>query len=108
MNSNNAHKKLVELAPVVPFSEFERVLKEEATPSNPVKVGWITKEGKNRYYFMYYIDGPIGTDNAGGSETKALEGMVNIPVVGLKGTWRTLTWGTVYKFRFNGKTYRVT
>lgn len=107
MNSNSAHKKLVELAPVVPFSEFERILKEEATPSNPVKVGWITQEGKNRYYNFYWIDGPIGTDNAGGSETKALEDMYNVPVIGLKGTWRTLSFDTVYKFRFNGKTYRV-
>ena len=107
MNSNSVHNKLVELAPIVPFSEFERVLKEEATPSNPVKVGWITQEGKNRYYFMYYIDGPLGDGISGGTDTKAAEGMVNIPVIGLKGVWRTLTWGTVYKFRFNNKTYRV-
>lgn len=107
MNSNTAHRKLLELAPVVPFSEFERILKEEATPSNPVKVAWITQEGKDRYYNMYWIDGPIGDGIEGGTDTKELEGMVNIPVTGLKGTWRTLTWDTVYKFRFNNKTYRV-
>ena len=107
MNSNTVHNKLVELAPVVPFSEFERILKEEATPSNPVRVAWITKEGKDRYYNFYWIDGPIGDGIAGGSDTKALEDMYNVPVIGKRGTWRTLDFNTVYKFRFNNKTYRV-
>jgi hypothetical protein len=107
MNSNIAHRKLVELAPIVSFSEFERILKEEATPSNPVKVGWITNEGKNRYYNFYWIDGPIGDGIAGGSDTKALEDMYNVPVIGLNGSWRTLDFNTVYKFRFNNKTFRV-
>lgn len=107
MNVNIVHKKLIEFAPLVPFEEFERVLKEEATPSNPVRVGWITKEGRNRYYDMYWIDGPIGDGIAGGTDTKALEDMYNVPVVGLEGAWRTLDFGTVYKFRFNNKTFRV-
>jgi hypothetical protein len=107
MNANLAHNKIVQLAPSVPFSEFERVLKEEATPSNPVKVGWITKEGKDRYYEMYWIDGPIGDGIAGGTDTKALEDMYNVPVIGLTGTWRTIDFGTFYKYRFNNKTFRV-
>ena len=107
MNSNTVHNKLIQFAPSVPFSEFENVLKNEATPSNPVKVQWTTMEGNTRYYDMYWIDGPIGENNAGGSITKAGEGMVNIPVVGLEGKWRTLTWDTVTKFRFNNKTYNI-
>lgn len=107
MNSNIAHRKMLEFAPTVPFSEFERILKEEATPSNPIKVQWTTMEGNTRYYDMYWIDGPIGDGIAGGTDTKELEGMVNIPVVGLTGTWRTLTWDTVTKFRFNNKTFNV-
>jgi len=108
MNPNKAYKNILKFAPpVVSFSEFEDVLMNQATPSNPIKVEWTTMEGNTRYYNMYWISGPLGTDNAGGSETKAANGMVNIPVVGLDGTWRTLTWDTVTKFRFNGKTYRV-
>jgi hypothetical protein len=107
MNPNSVHNKIVEFAPIVSFEEFERVLKEFSSPSNPVRVGWITKEGNDRYYDMYWIDGPIGDGIAGGTDTKALEDMYNVPVVGLDGNWRTLDFGTVYKYRFNNRTFRV-
>ena len=109
MNSNIAHRKLLTLAPSVPFSEFERILKEESSPNNPIKVGWITKEGKNRYYNFYWLDGPVGFTEQGMamSETKAREDMYNVPVIGLDGNWRTLDFNTIYKFRFNNITYRI-
>ena len=108
MNSNSVHSKLQQfISAEISFSEFEDILKNQATASNPVRVGWITETGRKRYYDMYWIDGPIGDGIAGGTDTKALENMYNIPVIGLRGTWRTLSYDTVYKFRFNNKTYRV-
>jgi hypothetical protein len=107
MDSNTAHKKILEFAPSVPFSQFEDVLMNQSTPSNPVKVGWVTKEGNDRYYDFYWISGPLGNGIDGGSDTKALEDMYNVPVVGLDGKWRTLDFNTIYKFRFNNKTYRI-
>jgi hypothetical protein len=107
MDSNTAHKKILEFAPSVPFSQFEDILMNQSSPSNPVKVEWTTMEGNTRYYDMFWIDGPIGNGIDGGTDTKEAEGMVNISVVGLEGKWRTLTWDTVKKFRFNNKTYNV-
>lgn len=108
MDINTAHRNLFKFAPqTVSLQEFRRVLEEDATPSNPVKVEWETMEGKTRYYDMYWIDGPLGDGIAGGTNTKARNGMVNIPVIGLDGTWRTLTYDTITKFRFNNKTFRV-
>ena len=108
MTSNIVSKKLVEfISQEISFSEFEDILLNQATESNPARVGWITELGKKRYYDMYWIDGPIGNGIEGGSDTKAEVDMYNVPVVGLDGDWRTLDFNTVYKVRFNNRTYRV-
>jgi hypothetical protein len=108
MTSNSVSKKLVEfISQTISFSEFEDILLNQATASNPARVGWITETGKKRYYDMYWIDGPIGNGIEGGSDTKAEVDMYNIPVVGLDGDWRTLDFNTVYKVRFNNRTYKV-
>jgi len=102
MTSNSVSKKLVEfISQEISFSEFEDILLNQATASNPVRVGWITETGKKRYYDMYWIDGPIGNGIDGGTDTKEAEGMVNISVAGLEGRWGTLTCDTVKKFRSN-------
>jgi hypothetical protein len=108
MNSNLVNSKLVQfISKEMSFSDFEDILKNQATKANPVRVGWITELGKKRYYDMYWIDGPIGDGIAGGSDTKAAMDMYNIPVVGLDGDWRTLDFNTVYKVRWNNQTYKV-
>jgi hypothetical protein len=108
MTNNSVNKKLVEfISQTISFSEFEDILLNQATESNPARVGWITETGKKRYYDMYWIDGPIGNGIEGGSDTKAEMDMYNIPVVGLDGDWRTLDFNTVYKVRFNNRTYKV-
>ena len=107
MTSNSVHKKLVNfISETISFSDFEQML-YNSSPRWPVRVGWITETGKKRYYDMYWIDGPIGDGIAGGSDTKAAMDMYNVPVVGLDGDWRTLDFNTVYKVRFNNKTYKV-
>ena len=108
MTSNSVNKKLVEfISQTISFSEFEDILLNQATESNPARVGWITETGKKRYYDMYWIDGPIGNGIEGGTDTKAEMDMYNVPVVGLDGDWRTLDFNTVYKVRFNNKTFKV-
>lgn len=108
MTSNLVSKKLVEfISQEISFAEFEDILLNQATASNPARVGWITETGRKRYYDMYWIDGPIGNGIDGGSDTKAQVDMYNIPVVGLDGDWRTLDFSTVYKVRFNKKTFKV-
>lgn len=108
MTSNSVGNKLVEfISQEISFAEFEDILLNQATASNPARVGWITETGRKRYYDMYWIDGPIGNGIDGGSDTKAEVDMYNIPVVGLDGDWRTLDFNTVYKVRFNKKTFKV-
>lgn len=108
MNASIAYNKLLQFAPkVVSQQEFETILKEEATPSNPVKVWWKKEDGSITSHQMYWIDGPIGDGIAGGTDTKELEDMYNVPVVDADGSWRTLTMDTIEKFRFNNKTYKI-
>lgn len=108
MNANTAHNKILQFAPTkVTLEEFKRILKEEATPSNPVRVWWMKEDKTITNHQMYWIDGPIGDGIAGGTDTKEAEDMYNVPVVGTDGNWRTLTMDTIEKFRFNNKTYKI-
>ena len=53
-----------------------------------------------------YWDSSAYTGDAA-SQTKELEDMVNIQVLGLSGDWRTLDYSSVSKVRFNGQTFKV-
>ena len=108
MTSNSVSKKLVEfISQEISFSEFEDILLNQATVSNPARVGWITETGRKRYYDMYWDSAAYVGGDAGGSDTKAAMDMYNIQVVGIDGDWRTVDFNTVYKVRFNKKTFKV-
>lgn len=108
MTSNSVHSKLQHfISAEISFSEFENILKNQSSPSNPVRVGWITEMGRKRYYDMYWDTSAYVGGNAGGSETKEEMDMFNVQVIGVDGDWRTVDFNTVYKVRFNNKTYKV-
>jgi hypothetical protein len=108
MTSNSVSKKLVEfISQEISFAEFEDILINQTSFSKPARVGWITETGRKRYYDMYWVDGPIGDGIAGGTDTKAAMDMYNIQVKGIEGDWRTVDFNTVYKVRFNNKTFKV-
>lgn len=88
----------------ISFDEFQQMLFASSV-SNPVRVGWETLEGNNRYYWMYWDSAAYTGDAA--SQTKEAEDMVNIQVIGLSGDWRTLDYSSVSKVRFNGQTFKV-
>jgi hypothetical protein len=99
MTSNSVHSKLQHfISAEISFSEFEDILKNQATRSNPVRVGWITEVGLKRYYDMYWDSSAYVGGDAGGSAAKARMDMFS---------WRTIDFNTVYKVRFNNKTYKV-
>lgn len=106
MTSNSVHKKLQNfISAEMEFSEFEFILKNLTDEDNKIRVGWITETGKKRYYDMYWVDGPLGDGIAGGTDTKAAMDMYNIQIA--PEDWRTLDFNTVYKVRWNNKTYKV-
>lgn len=108
MTSNSVHSKLQHfISADISFSEFEDILKNQASRSNPVRVGWITELGLKRYYDMYWDSSAYVGGDAGGSATKARMDMFNIKCLGVDGTWRTIDFNTVYKVRFDNKTYKV-
>ena len=108
MTSNSVSKKLVEfISQEISFAEFEDILINQTSFNKPARVGWITETGRKRYYDMYWVDGPIGDGIAGGTDTKASMDMYNIQVKGIEGDWRTVDFNTVYKVRFNNKTFKV-
>jgi len=108
MTSNSVNKKLQHfISQEISFSEFEDILINQTSASNPARVGWITETGKRRYYEMYWDSAAYVGGDAGGSDAKAAMDMYNIQVIGLDGDWRTVDFNTVYKVRFNNKTYKV-
>jgi hypothetical protein len=111
MTSNSVFKKIQNfVSEEIEFSEFERILKRETDENNLIKVGWITETGKRRYYDMYWVRGPLSaprTPARKASNTKRRMDMYNIQVVGQDGDWRTIDFNTVYKVRWNNKTYKV-
>jgi len=105
MYENLVHKKLINLAPQsIKFSTFQEML-YSSTPSNPIRIGWETLEGNNRYYWCFWDSAAYTGDAA--SQTKELEGMINLQTIGISGDWRTIDYTTVSKCRFEGKTYSV-
>ena len=107
MDSNKVYDKLMNFAlSEISFNTFELMLKE-STQSNPIRIGWQTEEGNNRYYFAYWDSAAYVGGNAGGSATKAAEGMVNLQVLDIDGDWRTIDYKTVTKCRFNGQTFKI-
>lgn len=107
MTGNSVHKKLVEFAPqTISLSKFQTLL-ESSTRSNPIRVQWETLEGFTDYYWMYWDSAAYVGGDAGGSATKAEEGMFNVQCLGLRPKWRTLTLQTVSKCRFENKLYIV-
>ena len=107
MTENKVYDKLMNFAlSEISFNTFELMLKE-STQSNPIRIGWQTEEGNNRYYFAYWDSAAYVGGDAGGSATKAAEGMVNLQVMDIAGDWRTIDYNTVTKCRFNNQTFRV-
>ena len=106
MTSNSVSKKLVEfISQEISFAEFEDILINQTSVNNRARVGWITETGRRRYYEMYWDSAAYEGGNAGGSATKAAMDMYNIQIA--PEDWRTLDFNTVYKVRFNNKTFRV-
>lgn len=105
MTENKVYNKLVNFAmQEISFAEFQEML-FASSKTNPVRVGWETLEGNNRYYWMYWDSAAYVGNEA--SQTKEAEDMVNIQVLGLSGDWRTLDYSSVSKVRFNGQTFKV-
>jgi hypothetical protein len=111
MTSNSVSKKLQQFVSAeMDFSQFERILKRETSFDKPMRVGWITETGRRRYYDMYWEKGPTSearTPARKASNTKRKMDMYNIQVKGLDGDWRTIDFNTVYKVRWDNKTYKV-
>lgn len=106
MTSNTVYNKLVELAfEDKTFGQFARDLRK-STEDNPIRIGWTTLEGNNRYYFCFW-DAAAYTPSNPATQTRSEEDMVALRVIGLDGDWRTITYDTVAKYRFEGRTYRI-
>lgn len=106
MNSNSVYNKLVNLAfEEKTFGQFARDLRK-SDEANPIRIGWSTLEGKNRYYYCFWDAGAYTPSNPA-TQTRAEEDMVALRVIGLDGDWRTITYDTISKYRFNGRTYKV-
>ena len=106
MTSNIAYNKLVELAfQPANFGKFANDLRK-SNENNLIRIGWTTLEGNNRYYFCYW-DAAAYTPSNPATQTREAEDMVALRVIGLDGDWRTITYDTVAKYRFEGVTYRV-
>ena len=111
MTSNSVYNKLLQFkATEINLSQFQDLL-ESSSRDNKIRVEWTTLEGNVDYYYMWWDSGAYVGGEAGGSETKAMEGMFNIKTTLNNETgrskWRTLDLQTVSKARFENKLYKI-
>lgn len=111
MTSNNYYNKLLQFkATEISLSEFQDLL-ESSSRNNKIRVEWTTLDGNVDYYYMWWDSGAYVGGDAGGSDTKAMEGMFNIKTTlnneGGRSQWRTLDLQTVSKARFENKLYKI-
>lgn len=111
MNSNSYHNKLIQFKGIdISLSEFQDLL-ESSSKNNKIRVEWTTLEGNVDYYYMWWDANAYVGGEAGGSDTKAMEGMFNIKTTLNNETgraqWRTLDLQTVSKARFENKLYKI-
>jgi len=107
MNSSITYKKFLELkGKEINLSDFQDLL-ESSSRGNTIFVQWETNEGNLDYYEMYWDASKYVGGDAGGSDTKAAEGMFNIQCKGVNGKWRTLDLQTVVKCRFENQLYKI-
>lgn len=111
MTSNIFYNKLIQFkTEEISLSQFQDLL-ESSSRNNKIRVEWETLEGFTDYYWMWWDSGAYVGGEAGGSETKAEEGMFNIKTTFNQQTgkweWRTLSLQTVTKARFENKLYKI-
>jgi len=107
MNHNLVHKNILKFAiNEVSLNQFELWLGETSS-NEPMYIWWKTNEGNNRRYSMFWDSSAYVGGNAGGSDTKAAEGMWNLQGDYPGGDWRTLDTNTVTRFSWKGKAYRI-
>ena len=113
MTSNSVHNKLMHFGiktKTISLSEFQDLL-ESSSRNNKIRVQWETLEGNTDYYWMWWDSGAYVGGEAGGSDTKASEGMFNIKTTltstGGRSVWRTLDLATVSKARFENTLYII-
>lgn len=111
MTTNNYYNKLLQFkAQEITLSQFQDLL-ERSSRNNKIRVEWETLEGNVDYYYMWWDSGAYVGGEAGGSETKAEEGMFNIKTTltsqSGRSQWRTLSLQTVSKCRFENKLYKI-
>ena len=107
MYANLVHKKLQQFAiEEISLNEFEIML-GMTSDTEPMYIWWTTNEGNKRRYSMYWDSAAYVGGSAGGSDTKAAEGMYNLQGDYPGGDWRTLDTNTVTRFSWRGKSYRI-
>ena len=111
MTSNSVYNKLLQFkATEINLSQFQDLL-ESSSRDNKIRVEWTTLEGNVDYYYMWWDSAAYVGGEAGGSSTKAMEGMFNIKTTLNNETgrsqWRTLDLQTVSKARFENKLYKI-
>ena len=111
MTSNSVYNKLLQFkATEINLSQFQDLL-ESSSRDNKIRVEWTTLEGNVDYSYMWWDSAAYEGGDAGGSSTKASEGMFNIQTTlnsdGGRKVWRTLDLQTVSKARFENKLYKI-
>ena len=113
MNTNSVYKNIEKFGiktKTISLSEFQDLL-ESSSRNNKIRVQWETLEGNTDYYWMWWDSAAYVGGDAGGSETKAQEGMFNIRTTFDSQTgrskWRTLSLQTVSKARFENTLYII-
>jgi len=104
-NTNILNKINKFAIPTITFQEFQNIL-ENSSVGNPIRIYWFKLDGAKADRLMYWDNSAYSPDNAA-TLTREQEGLQALQSLSDGDEWRTIDYNSVWKCRFNEKTFYV-
>ena len=91
--------------PTITFEEFNSML-ESSSETDPIRIHWFKLDGSRADRLMYWDSSAYSPDNAA-TLTREAEGLQALQSLSDGDEWRTIDFNTVWKCRYDDKTFYV-
>jgi hypothetical protein len=106
MTSNSVYKNIQKFAiPLIDIGEFQYML-EKSKSYNTIQIWWETLDGQKTNREMYWNSSAYNPSNKA-TQTREDEDLQALQSVTNGDEWRTIDYSSVWKCRFEEKTYYV-
>lgn len=91
--------------PRISFEDFQTML-EATSMGNPIRIYWFKLDGSKADRLMYWDSSAYNADNKA-TMTREAEGLQALQSLSDGDEWRTIDFNTVWKCRYDDKTFYV-